>query len=122
MCDKCEHDDRVPDPLTSYLTEILPVAPTEVLENILNMSVTELFIRTPKGKFQDMLFDFSTRMLEAFDENEHPEMMAPVFKERDRNLAHAEEHNMEAQGTEELSAILNQQGVLDDDQAYGNYL
>ena len=122
MCDRCEHGDRVLDPLTSYLTEILPVAPTEVLEDILNMSVTELFIRTPKGKFQDVLFSFSTRMLEVFDEDEHPEMMAPVFKERDRNLAHVEKHDMEARGTEELSAILNKQGVLDDDQAYGNYL
>jgi len=121
MCERCEQNHQ-PDPLVNYLSELLPHAPSGVVEDVLNMSFMELFIRTPKGQWDDIFSAFKNNYEEILDENNHPEVMDGVFAERDRQQAKLIADSTESDMTEDLNDILNTQGVLDDDEVYGNYL
>jgi len=127
MCKECDAEKsgvpfHEPSPLATYIAYVLPDERTEDVEQILFMAITEIFVRSEKGSFIDGLENFASSMMKAFDEDEHPSEMHSIFKIRDENLAAGEAQEFGKQSQSELTDILNTQGVLDDDEAYGNYL
>ncbi len=121
MCKKCDHN-HAPDPLTEYLSAVFPIAPPTVLEDIINMGVIELFIRTPKGEWDSIYDAFISQFIDILDEEDHPKELDRVFAERDRQQAGDEAATAAVEMQSDLDDVLSTQGVLDDEEVYGQYL
>ncbi len=114
MCEKCEQNHQELDPLVEFLSRILPTAPDRVVQDLVNMATLELFVRSEPETFHNSLDDFTALMHEVLDEDNRDPMLAEVFKARDERLT-------EADMSTELDEILDEHGILDDTETYGNY-
>ena len=132
-CDH-SHDEERPDEVQQVLDAVHAViqsVPNEDLVYIFRAAVSEMFIRThPDDDWNEEWAGFSEEVHNMFDPEmtELPEILAGYQEHREEFAENVDKAKpktssmTEEQGMFELNAILGEQGVLDDDTAYGNYL
>ena len=128
MCDKCGDYNPEEDPLAMSFSAGVTAMRPEAIAAIMQVCVTELFIRAEPGEFEEIWSAFNKSVASVFDPEKctQPEILELATLARDKLHAQRQEFQngeFTADAAAEIDQLIGDHGVLDDDDEYfGQYL